>query len=189
MRRSPAKRIAILSIFVALTAAFYPIPFCFLLPVILAGIWFDFFTACAISCALGVLSYGFSFLGGSPLSIAFIRFPAIAIVPRLFVGPAVYGVYHGLRFMFRKRESQFWKGFFPAMTAGMTGGLVNSALVLGSFALFAGQFEIGGTTLAVLVLGWLVSAAIEIVVDAVATPIVDATCRKVLMQTNLRTGR
>lgn len=187
--KSAGRRIAILAVFGALTVVFTPIPYVFLLPVLLASIWFDWATAAAMSALFGVASYLFSFLGGSPIGIAFVQYPWVAIVPRLFVGLAARGVWALLHRLTASAHGGFLRFALPAALAGMVGSLVNTGGVLGCFLLFLRDVEILGTAMPVLVAGWAISGAIEAAVALVATPSVDAAGRKVLVRTSFRSGR
>lgn len=183
------KRLVVIAIFTALSAVFCPIPFCFMLPLIMASIWFDWITALAMGAIFGVISYLYSLMGGSPISIAFLQYPYIAILPRCLVGIATHGVYKLISKCTAKSENMFVKFTIPAGVAGMIGSLVNTAGVLGMFALCAWNAIIEDTAMTVLLASWAISGVIEAAIALILTPSVDAVGRKVLMQTSLRSGR
>jgi uncharacterized membrane protein len=80
-------------------------------------------------------------IGVTPADLAFLHYPWIAIVPRILIGPAAWFV-HSLigGTLFRGGKSSRQSGLAretAAVAAGaVTGSLINTILVLSSFALF-----------------------------------------------------
>jgi uncharacterized membrane protein len=74
----------------------------------------------------------------TPADLAFLHYPWIAIVPRILIGPAawlVYSVISGRLFLSGAEPGPVREGAATA-AAAIAGSLVNTILVLGSFALF-----------------------------------------------------
>lgn len=73
-------------------------------------------------------------IGSSPLDLAFLRYPWIAVIPRILIGPGAWLVYSlaggGRSGVSLRRETA------AAGAGAVAGSLVNTVLVLGGFALF-----------------------------------------------------
>jgi len=185
MKLKFSQKLAILAVFSALTAVFYPIPFAFAIPLLVASILFDFSIAIILSALMGCISLLFSLIGGTPLSAAFVQYPYVAIVPRLLIGPAVRGVFLLLQRLCRSGKNEFVRTTIPAAIAACIGSLVNTAGVLGFFALVAGDATVLGSAMPALLATWGVSGVIEAAICLVVCPVIVFACQKIIKRTSL----
>jgi uncharacterized membrane protein len=77
-------------------------------------------------------------IGVTPVDLAFLRYPWIAIVPRILIGPAAWLVYSAVsgRLFRSGTEPGLARESAATAAAAIAGSLVNTILVLSSFALF-----------------------------------------------------
>jgi uncharacterized membrane protein len=91
-----------------------------------------------------------AFIGVSPVDLAFLHYPWIAIVPRLLIGPVAWFMYALISgSLFQKREKAgaenggqaaeqrpvLWRETLAVAVAAAAGSLTNTVLVLGALAL------------------------------------------------------
>jgi hypothetical protein len=95
-RKIDARFIALAASLVALTAVFGLIPFVFLVPLLLTATFGRLRLTLTIACAFGLVSYLYSFMGNTVVSLWFVANPAVPIVPRILVGIMIHFVYVGL---------------------------------------------------------------------------------------------
>lgn len=181
-----SRKLAILAVFTALSAVFYMIPFVFLLPVIVAALLFDGWTALWLSFFVGVVGLGYSFLGTTPISIAFRTYPWVSIVPRLFIGPGVFGIRVALQKLFSNSKNRFLKNILPYSAAAIAGSLINTVLVLGSFALFYSDAVFGEVTMLAAIAEAMIMGAIEAGSVLVLAPLLYHPLIKLVKQTGLK---
>jgi uncharacterized membrane protein len=78
-------------------------------------------------------------IGVTPVDLAFLQYPWIAIVPRVLIGPAAWFVYSAVSRLFRAASGPARESAGAAVVAtaaaAVAGSLVNTVLVLSSFAL------------------------------------------------------
>jgi uncharacterized membrane protein len=116
-------------------------------PVIIGAILEGPVTGIFIGLLFGIFSIIQAAIGGAtPVDLAFLHYPWIAIVPRLLIGPAAWLVYSLIAGTLFKKRSAIADGtvakiLWPRETVSVifgaaVGSLVNTVLVLGAFALF-----------------------------------------------------
>lgn len=166
--KSRAKTIAVLAITTALMIVLAPLPAVFLLPLLFTAVTRDWKLSLIAGLLFGVISYCFSLMGTTIVSIAFIEAPYIAIVPRIIVGFVTHLVFRLFKKLFRGdgRVSRF----LPYSLAGAIGSLTNTALVVGAFALFMPNLQFGEITMLVYIPTILIMGAVELLVGAIVLP-------------------
>jgi len=74
-------------------------------------------------------------MGATPLDLAFLNYPWIAIVPRVLIGPAAFFVYALVSGSYRKKEPGLARTTAGTALGAIAGSLVNTVLVLAAFGL------------------------------------------------------
>jgi len=159
-----ARKIAITAVYLAIIAMFTVIPqltfFQFIPGIISAAIPFlvvvalaaqldGFWTGIISSTFFGLCSFVASYVVFSTTAYWF-QNPLISIMPRIFIGPAVYAVFKLFRAVFAKSKSQFAKSVLPSAIGAAAGVITNTALVLGIVALFYGNRMLDGVKVLVI---------------------------------------
>ena len=169
-RKSISVTIALYAVFTALFAAFLFLPYVFMLPLIIMVIFMDFKASVYISVAFGIISISYAFIVSGFVALAFRAYPLIAIIPRLFVGPAAYGVKILLKKLTGNSKNSFLREVLPHSITAAVAILTNTILVVGSFAVFALNFENEGVTMSIAMTEMLIAGAIELAIAIVVTP-------------------
>lgn len=137
----------------------------------------DFTRAFLFSAIFGVTSLLCALFIGNP----YFLMPWISILPRLFVGPAAYGVYKFVKKCTAKSEKPFVNNTLPLAMGAATGILTNTVLVIASLSLFFPARKDGGFSVA----DWIkmcitINFPIELVCAVVLTPILAVAVRKAI---------
>ncbi|HEY8389530.1 MAG TPA: hypothetical protein VIL26_01045 [Clostridia bacterium] len=175
-RKSTSATIALYAVFTALCAAFLFLPYVFLIPLILMVIFMDFRASVYISFAFAIISISYAFIKtgfvGLELfvALAFREYPLIAIIPRLFIGPTAYGVKTLMKKLTANSKNFFLREILPYSLTAATATLTNTVLVVGSFALFAFNFEVSGITMPIAIVEMLIAGSIELAIAIIVTP-------------------
>ncbi|HEY8424147.1 MAG TPA: hypothetical protein VIL23_05260 [Clostridia bacterium] len=177
-RRSLSAEIALYAVFTALLAGFLFLPYVFLIPLIIMVIFMDFKASVYISAAFGLISITYAFMMASFVALAFRQYPLIAIIPRLFVGPAAYGVKILTKNLNKNSKNFFIREVLPYSLIGAAATLTNTILVVGSFALFAMDFSALDITMPVAIGEMLISGAIELAIAVIITPAIVLALKK-----------
>lgn len=153
----------------ALCAVTGMIPYVFFLPVAVACATLSVGMAAFVGLAFGCISLVYSYtMPMSPVALAFVQAPYIAIVPRVLAALGAYGVF---RLITKLAKPQKRGARFAAVSASSAmASLLNTALVVGMFLLIMPNDNLGGTTLLTYAPFMLGSGAIECVCMAILTP-------------------
>ncbi|HHW90436.1 MAG TPA: hypothetical protein GX745_06025 [Clostridiales bacterium] len=177
-QRSLSANIALYAIFTALLAAFLFLPYVFLIPLIIMVIFMDFKASVYISIACGLISITYAFMMASFVALAFRQYPLIAIIPRLFIGPAAYGTKIALRKLTKNSKNFFMREVLPYSIIGAVATLTNTILVVGSFAIFARGFSALGVAMPLAIGEMLIAGCIELAIAIVITPAIVLALKK-----------
>jgi hypothetical protein len=181
MRRTFSAEIVLYSMFTALFAGFLFLPYVFLIPLIIMVSCMDFKASVYISVAFGVISILYAFFlpmfSANFVAQAFRQYPLIAIIPRLFVGPAAYGAKVLLKKLTKNRNF-FLREILPYSVTGAVATLTNTVLVVGSFAIFALDFATPDVTMPFAIGQMIISGAIELGVAIAAAPLIILALKK-----------
>lgn len=169
-RKSTSATIALYAVFTALCAAFLFLPYVFLIPLILMVIFMDFRASVYISFAFAIISISYAFIKTGFVALAFREYPLIAIIPRLFIGPTAYGVKTLMKKLTGNSKNFFLREILPYSLTAATATLTNTVLVVGSFALFAFNFEVSGITMPIAIVEMLIAGSIELAIAIIVTP-------------------
>lgn len=185
---SKTKFIATNAILIALTIVFMAIPITvgpirlavlMLVPIVVASQALGFKSSLVSSAALGIMSCVFSLMfSADPLSILF-RNPLVSILPRLFIGPVMYGVYTGfVKLMKNKKGSKVIASFFGTMA----GVITNTVLVVAMMWALYYNREISGTVISKEFLSGLLALnfVIEITVCSIISPPIVIAVQKMI---------
>jgi uncharacterized membrane protein len=125
---------------------FIPLPFASItflhIPVIIGAILEGPIVGLFVGLLFGISSIiRAGMIGTTPIDLAFLNFPVLAIVPRILIGPAAWGVYTLIagcqeREAFRAGPA---RETFAIAAGAVAGTLVNTILVLGGLVLFVEQ--------------------------------------------------
>lgn len=182
MRRTFSADIVLYSMFTALLAGFLFLPYVFLIPLIIMVICMDFKASIYISAAFGIISILYAFFlpmfSANFVALAFRKYPLIAIIPRLFVGPAAYGAKVLLKKLTKNSQNFFLREILPYSVVGAAATLTNTVLVVGSFALFAMDFSALDVTMPLAIGEMIIAGAIELGVAIVTTPAIILALKK-----------
>lgn len=186
MRRTFSADIVLYSMFTALLAGFLFLPYVFLIPLIIMVICMDFKASIYISAAFGIISILYAFFlpmfSANFVALAFRKYPLIAIIPRLFVGPAAYGAKVLLKKLTKNSQNFFLREILPYSVVGAAATLTNTVLVVGSFALFAMDFSARvsarDVTMPLAIGEMIIAGAIELGVAIVTTPAIILALKK-----------
>lgn len=162
------------------------IPYVFFLPVCVAATTLSLGMVAFVGLAFGCISLAYSFvMAASPVSMAFIEAPYIAILPRILAAVAMFGVYKLLMRVFKptKRGGRF---AVTAVAAGL-GSLFNTAFVVGLMAAVMPYSDFGGITIIAYVPTMLISGAIECPCMAILVPPITLTLEKTVLRGRKKT--
>ena len=190
------KRIAVLSLMVALTVVFSFVPVSFgpitlalmILPVLLIAQVEDFKTTVFLGLFLGIINYvaWFTTKAGSPLAPVF-QNPLVCILPRLLIGVVSYWVGVGLRALVKKINKPLNRASVISLDTAFTAvstalGVVTNTLFVGLFTLlfFNGKTMSNGTAISVeYILAWFgLNFTIEVVAFSVLVPPIALALKK-----------
>lgn len=129
-----------------------------------------------LSCgaAFGLASFLVALLLPSATSEAFIN-PLVSVLPRLFIGPAVFGAYRAVRYTLHRKKANL-REHAAVSAAGFFAAAVNTTATLSAMTLFGGSI-FTGPVLKVLILA---NALPEAVLTAVLSPLVVLPVRRAL---------
>lgn len=116
---------------------------------------------------------------------AYFLMPWISILPRLFVGPAAYGVFHLMKVATKKATKTFWKESVPLAVGACVGILTNTVLVIACLAIFFPASAEGGATLVQWIEACIaLNFPIELVCAVILAPILAIAVKKVAQRFN-----
>ena len=162
------------------------LPYVFFLPVIVAATTLSVGITAFVGLAFGAVSIAYSFLmPTSFVAAAFIEAPYIAILPRILAALGCFGFYKLLTHFVKPQR--YAAKFACVSGAAAVGSLLNTAFVVGMFALVLPSLTVGATTVWVAIPTMLVSGAIECACMAALAPPVTLTLDKVVFKRG--TGR
>lgn len=129
------------------------------------------FGATSLFCALYI---------GNP----YFAMPWISILPRLFVGPAAYGIFKFIK-KATQNKTKFWRVTFPLAVGAAVGILTNTILVIACLSLFFPAGVEGGFTVA----EWIglcikINFPIELVGAIILTPVLVVAVEKTAQRFN-----
>lgn len=135
----------------------------------------DFTRAFLFSAIFGVTSLLCALFIGNP----YFLMPWVSILPRLFVGPAAYGVYKLFKKFTAKSEKTFVNSTLPLVVGAAVGILTNTVLVIASLSLFFPAGKEGGFGVA----DWIkmcitINFPIELVCAVILTPVLAIAVQK-----------
>ncbi|HEY8444082.1 MAG TPA: hypothetical protein VIL24_04730 [Clostridia bacterium] len=182
MRRTFSADIVLYSMFTAMLAGFLFLPYVFLIPLIIMVICMDFKASVYISAAFGIISILYAFFmpmfSASFVALAFRKYPLIAIIPRLFVGPAAYGAKILLKKLTKNSSNFFLREVLPYSVVGAVATLTNTVLVVGSFAVFAMDFSALDVTMPLAIGEMIIAGSIELAIAVAITPAIILALKK-----------
>ncbi len=156
------------------------IPYVFFLPVTVAATTLSLGTVAFVGAAFGCISLAYSFfMAASPVSMAFVQAPYIAIVPRILAAIGAFGVFK-LITLIAKPESKGARFAVASVSAGI-GSLLNTAFVVELLVLVMPYSELGGITIIAYVPTMLISGAIECACMAALTPPISLTLERTVL--------
>lgn len=166
----------------ALCAVTGMIPYVFFLPVVVACATLGVGMSAFVGLAFGCISLLYSFtMPMSPVSLAFVQAPYIAIVPRVLAALGSCGMF---KLIEKLARPQHRGARFAAVSASSAvGSLLNTALVVGMFVLIMPNGEFDGITMLAYVPTMLISGAIECVCMAVLAPPIVLTLKNTVLKT------
>ncbi|MBE5744661.1 MAG: hypothetical protein E7355_00805 [Clostridiales bacterium] len=137
----------------------------------------DFKRSFLFSAIFGVTSLLCALFIGNP----YFLMPWISILPRLFVGPAAYGVYKLVKRWTSQSSKTFVNNTLPLATGAAVGILTNTILVIACLSLFFPASKDGGFGVA----DWIkmcitINFPIELVCAVILTPILAIAVRKAI---------
>ncbi len=157
------------------------IPYVFFLPVMVAATTLSVGMTAFVGLAFGCISLAYSFImPASPVAMAFIDAPYIAIAPRILAALGAVGTYR-LAVKLFKPTGRGGK-FACASVAAAMGSLLNTATVVGLMALVMPNAQLGSVTLWAYIPSMLISGAIECPCMAVLTPPITLTLQKTVLK-------
>ena len=141
----------------------------------------DLKRAAIFSAIFGVTSLLCALFIGNP----YFLMPWISILPRLFVGPAAYGVFKLMKMATKKSQKKFVNTSIPLAVGAAIGILTNTVLVIACLAIFFPASAEGGFT----VTQWLqacitINFPIELVCAVILTPVLGIAVEKVAKRFN-----
>lgn len=179
MKKRPiSANIALYAIFTALLAGFLYLPYVFMIPLIIMVIFMDFKASVYISVAFGLISIAYAFITSSFVALAFRQYPLIAIIPRLFIGPAAYGAKILMTKITKNKNNYFLREVLPYSVVGAVASLTNTVLVVSSFAIFAMDFSALDVTMSVAIAQMLIAGTIELAIAIIITPAIVIALKK-----------
>lgn len=157
-----------MSVGTALMFAIGGVPFVFLVPLLFICCTQKVIVATIMGAIYGVVSLIYAYILVSVVAVAFIQYPLIAIVPRIFVG-LFASLSYKLASKLIKSNSKFLK-LLPYAIATIVGISTNTFLVIGSLVAFAPSVALGDVTILLAVPSMLVSYIIELVAMTIIVP-------------------
>ncbi len=135
----------------------------------------DLKRAFLFSAVFGVTSLLCALFIGNP----YFLMPWISILPRLFVGPAAYGIFALMKKCTANSEKKFVNSTLPLGVGAAVGILTNTILVIACLSLFFPASAEGGFTVA----DWIkmcitINFPIELVCAVILTPVLAVAVRK-----------
>jgi uncharacterized membrane protein len=134
---------------------FIPLPFASItllhIPVIIGAILEGPVCGCFIGLLFGVASIiKAGIIGATPIDLAFLHFPLLAIVPRVLIGLAAWGVYRLIAGKPHTVEGAAGvaRELIAIVAASVAGALVNTVLVLGGLVLCVPEITVAMALLA-----------------------------------------
>ena len=140
----------------------------------------DLKRAFLFSVVFGVTSLLCALYIGNPYFVM----PWVSILPRLFVGPAAYGVFKLIK-KATKNRTRFLRVIFPLAVGAAVGILTNTALVITCLSLFFPSGTEGGFTIAQWIeLCITLNFPIELVCAVILTPALAVAVEKIAQRFN-----
>lgn len=150
------------------------LPYVFFLPVMVAATTLSLGMTAFVGLAFGAVSILYCFvMPMSPVALAFIEAPYIAIFPRILAAIGAFAVYR-LIIKLAKPTKRGTRAVAVGAAAA-TGSLLNTALVVGLFVLVMPSMQVGETTMLLYAPIMLISGAIEFACMAIITPPISLT--------------
>ncbi len=190
------KKIAFISVMVALTIVFSFVPISFgpvtlalmILPLLITALCQDFLTTLSVGCFLGLINYlaWFTTKAASPIAAVF-QNPLVCILPRIMIGVVSWCFYNGTKAIIRKIDRPLSSK--AALTLDTASGAIATALgvltntgLVSAFTLlfFSGTTLSSGTAIDVeFILAWFgLNFIIEIVAFSLIVPPIAITLKK-----------
>ena len=136
--KNNVKVITVGAVTIALTIVMGWMPYVFLVPLLFTCVTRSWKIALFESAFFGVLSLVYSFImPTSFVAIAFTQNPWIPIVPRIAAGMGCYGVYTGLKKLFKSGGKA--SVIVPVTVACAVGSVLNTATVVPCLVYFGGN--------------------------------------------------
>lgn len=179
MKRRLSLTLSVCATILALTFVLGWIPYggLFLLPLLFTACNFDFFMSAFAGLAFGLFSLAYSYLigGAALISLYFMAYPLLPIIPRILVGMIAYGVFK-LSTKLIKKVNLGSKIFSISITAAI--GTFSNTFLVGLFVIIINRVApISGEE--IFTLGQLLLAGIiEIVVNTIILPPIVLAVRK-----------
>ncbi len=172
-----SKSIAVAAITLALTAVLAPLPFVFMLPLL--------FTCCTrgmkmslfMGLAFGVVSFLYAFAGSTPVALAFIKAPYIAIIPRILVAFFACGAFKISKKLIKGNSKTALVA--PYVISAAVGTLSNTVLVVSSM-LALSTTVLADISVWAYVTVMITSGLIELAVSVILAPAVSISVEKAL---------
>lgn len=150
------------------------LPYVFFLPVMVAATTLSLGMTAFVGLAFGAVSILYCFvMPMSPVALAFIEAPYIAIFPRILAAIGAFAVYR-LIIKLAKPTKRGTRAVAVGAAAA-TGSLLNTAFVVGLFVLVMPSMQVGETTMLLYAPIMLISGAIEFACMAFITPPISLT--------------
>ena len=157
------------------------LPCVFFLPVIVAATTLSVGITAFVGLVFGAVSIAYSFLmPTSFVATAFIEAPYIAIFPRILAALGCFGFYKLLTHF--AKPQRYAAKFACVSGAAAVGSLLNTALVVGMFALVLPDLTAGETTVWIAIPTMLISGAVECACMAALAPPITLTLDKVVFK-------
>lgn len=157
------------------------LPYVFFLPVVVAATTLTVGVTAFVGLAFGAVSIAYSFLmPASFVATAFIEAPYIAILPRVLAALGCFGAY---KLLTRLVKPQRYVARFACVSgAAAVGSILNTALVVGLFAIALPSLTAGATTVWLAIPSMLINGAIECACMAALAPPVTLTLDKAVFK-------
>lgn len=150
------------------------LPYVFFLPVMVAATTLSLGMTAFVGLAFGAVSIMYCFvMPMSPVALAFVEAPYIAIFPRILAAIGAFAVYRLIIKL--AKPSKRGTRAVAVGAAAATGSLLNTALVVGLFLLVMPGMSVGEVTMLAYTPIMLISGAIEFACMAVVTPPISMT--------------
>ncbi len=141
----------------------------------------DFKRAFLFSLVFGITSLLCALFIGNP----YFLMPWISILPRLFVGPAAYGMFCLIKKLTKKSEKKFFNKTLPLAVGSAVGILTNTILVIACLSIFFPAGVEGGFSVVDWIKGCIsINFPIELVCAVILTPILAVAVNKAVKRFN-----